>query len=52
MLTDVFASSVPDTVSISTFNSKPIANAGPDQSAIVGATIADGRNPSDSMATC
>lgn len=41
-------SSVPDTVTLSTFNSQPIANAGADQSALVGATVMlDGTGSTD-----
>jgi RHS repeat-associated protein len=39
IVNDGAADSAPDTVTISTINSAPIANAGPDQSAPVGATV-------------
>ncbi|MGX2029945.1 PKD domain-containing protein [Methylocaldum gracile] len=40
--------SVPDTVTVSTVNSAPVANAGPDQTGVVGATIhLDGLGSSD-----
>lgn len=39
VVNDGTANSAPDTVTIGTANSKPTANAGPDQTAVVGATV-------------
>jgi RHS repeat-associated protein len=39
IVNDGVRNSAPDTVVISTTNSKPIANAGPDQAALIGATV-------------
>src|SRR6185436_11734324 len=39
VVTDGSASSTPDTVVISTVNSAPVANAGPDQTVLVGQTV-------------
>jgi len=48
IVNDGLANSTPDTVTIGTLNTKPVANAGPGQSATVGATIhLDGSNSSD-----
>ncbi|MBI3304522.1 MAG: hypothetical protein HYZ72_20865, partial [Deltaproteobacteria bacterium] len=48
VVNDGIASSAPDTATISTLNSKPVAHAGPDQSGVVGATIyLDGSASSD-----
>jgi hypothetical protein len=48
VVNDGIASSAADTVIISTLNSKPVANAGTDQSGTVGTTIQlDGNNSSD-----
>ena len=39
VVNDGFVNSAPDTVSISTLNSPPVANAGPDQSTFVGSVV-------------
>ncbi|MFO1429668.1 MAG: PKD domain-containing protein [Candidatus Competibacteraceae bacterium] len=48
IVNDGHASSAPDTVIVSTLNSKPVANAGPDQTVTLGSPVTlDGRQSSD-----